>query len=240
MPNNYFQFKQFTIHQPNSAMKVTTEACLLGSLLPAVDTAQHCIIDALDIGAGTGLLSLMYAQINPQAIIDAVEIDDGAFKDLCNNFQDSKFQAQLKSYHSSIFNFQTNKKYQLIFSNPPFFFNHLQSSSSVRNLAMHSNHLELNLLTEWCTNHLADSGMIVFLLPLAPDKKYEKMFALSGLHISKRVLLHQSEQHAAFRQIIYVGFKQPSSIQEDVIMIKQNGAYSDAFKTLLSPFYLKL
>lgn len=117
MPNTYFQFKQFRIDQDQTAMKVTTEACILGAWVDEQIPPQT----VLDIGTGTGLLALMLAQKFPQAEIDAVEIDQGAFTQAHANFHSSPWPERLQVFHQRIQDFDPGKKYDLIISNPPFF-----------------------------------------------------------------------------------------------------------------------
>ena len=119
MSNNYFQFKQFTIHQDKCAMKVCTDACLFGAFV-ANEIQDKTINHILDIGAGTGLLSLMLAQ-KSNAAIDAVEIDKSTYEQAEENISQSSWKEKITVYNSGIADFYSNYKYDLIISNPPFF-----------------------------------------------------------------------------------------------------------------------
>ncbi|MBP6411549.1 MAG: methyltransferase, partial [Pseudarcicella sp.] len=126
--NNFFRFKQFVVHQSLSGMKVTTEACLLGAKVP-VENCKHI----LDIGSGTGLLSLMMAQ-RTQACITGVEIDEKAYQQSVENSKKSPFYSQIVFLNQSIQRFSETQMallqrqyFDLIVSNPPFFTNHLQT-----------------------------------------------------------------------------------------------------------------
>ena len=120
-------------------MKICTDACLFGAWLAAKNDNG---LKMLDIGSGTGLLSLMLAQ-KTTAAIDAVEIDEAAYTQTVENFAVSPWKDRLQVFHRSIQEYtaafirEASTPYDLIFSNPPFFENHLKSSDPKRNLALH-------------------------------------------------------------------------------------------------------
>lgn len=119
MSNSYFQFKQFIIHQDACAMKVCTDACLFGAWV-ANKVQKLKPNSVLDVGAGTGLLSLILAQ-KTDAIIHAVEIDDEAAKQAEDNFKSSPWSNRIKIINQPVQNIKITGKYDFILSNPPFF-----------------------------------------------------------------------------------------------------------------------
>ena len=128
MSNSYFQFKQFIIHQDRCAMKVTTDACLFGAWVAEEDKSEKIITkNVLDIGTGTGLLSLMYAQKNSLANIDAIEIDEDAYIQAKENVAASPFAERINIIHDDIKRFTFSKKYDCIISNPPFYEKEIRS-----------------------------------------------------------------------------------------------------------------
>ena len=111
MANTYFQFKQFTVEQQNCAMKVCTDACLFGAILAdKIYRAQNKVSKLLDIGTGTGLLSLQVAQKNSISI-DAVEIDQDSFEQAQQNFINSPWNERVSIFNTDILDFNSDKKY---------------------------------------------------------------------------------------------------------------------------------
>src|SRR5690606_23546709 len=132
--NKAFQFKQFTIEQDRCAMKIGTDGILLGAWVELKDPYS-----ILDIGAGTGVIGLMMAQRSDAGLIDAIEIDDDAYEQCVDNFENSPWNDRLFCYHASLNEFaeemKDEEKYDLIISNPPFYTEVFKGSDEVRNLA---------------------------------------------------------------------------------------------------------
>jgi tRNA1Val (adenine37-N6)-methyltransferase len=143
MGNSWFQFQQFRIHQDRCAMKISTDAVLLGTLTEA----EHPV-KILDIGTGTGVIALMLAQRFPSSWVDAVEIDQDAAEQAAENFRESQYAGRLGIFQGRIQDFPEEEKFDLIVSNPPFFPDHLKSTDSKRNKALHTDELSFSELVE--------------------------------------------------------------------------------------------
>eukprot|EP01136_Pigoraptor_vietnamica_P012822 Opistho-1_new@53158 len=117
MSNHYFQFKQFTIHQDKCAMKVSTDACIQGAWTPIANDVVH----VLDIGTGTGLLSLMLAQRNSNIHIDAIELDADAARQAQENISASPWADRVDVMQGDVTAYQFAKQYDMVICNPPFF-----------------------------------------------------------------------------------------------------------------------
>lgn len=228
MPNTYFRFKQFTVHQDKSAMKVCTDACLFGAWVANRTTAKRI----LDIGAGTGLLSLMLAQ-QSEAAADAVEIDEHAFEQAEENFNASPWSGRLKVFHTSIQEF-AGVNYDLIISNPPFYKNDLKSDDRKRNLALHSEALNLEELVGSVKRLLADKGTFAILLPFHRAVYFEDLAEKNKLYANEKVLVKQSPAHDYFR-VMYLlsNIELPSETVQSEIVIND-----PIFKELLKEYYL--
>ena len=238
--NTFFQFKQFTIHQDQCAMKVCTDSCLFGAWLNDwIVNAKPTISKALDIGTGTGLLSLMIAQ-NHAFDIDAVEIDESAFNQASQNVANTAWNNQINIKHTSLQDFKPKKKYDFIFSNPPFYENDLKSIDSSKNLAKHDNGLSLETLVAFIAENIAHNGFAALLLPFHRKKYIEDLLKDFSFSIVAQTLVKQSTSHNQFRTMILFS-KQPVMLQENEINIyEQQNLYSNAFVQLLKGYYLHL
>jgi len=201
MANKYFQFKQFTIHQDNCAMKVCTDACLFGALVQPPDPLNGELA-VLDIGTGTGLLSLMYAQRNTVAIIDAIEINPAAALQAQQNFDASNWKDRLNIINADAKAFSNQKKYDLIISNPPFFEDDLRSRNESKNAAKHDASLTLQELLTIVSERLTINGSFAVLLPHHRVNYFENEALLHGLHAYRKVLVRQTPGHELFRGIL--------------------------------------
>ena len=236
MSNNYFSFKQFTVWQSDCALKVCTDACLFGAWVAAhvKDDAPSSI---LDIGTGTGLLSLLLAQKNPAAQIDAVEIDAAAAAQASSNALATVWN--IKVHNSAIENF-SGARYQHIISNPPFFSNDLKSDDALRNTAMHSTTLTLASLFTCVVNLLDKGGSFSVLIPYARATELEKLAAQFGLVIFKKALVQQTPNHDPFRAMYIFSSAITSPAVVEQIIIKENEQYTAGFAAYLKDYYLFL
>lgn len=241
MANSYFQFKQFTIHHDRCAMKVTTDACLFGSLLPA--SFKGAAVSALDIGTGTGLLSLMFAQKNPTAVIDAIEMDDGAAEQAAENVAASPWSNRIKIIRADAREFDYRKKYDVIISNPPFYEKELKGDNKKKNLAHHNEGLLLPELTEIIKKNLAPGGRFYLLLPFKRNEEVKKLFMGHRLPVQQVTYVRQSVRHDYFRMMLE---GKPGTGEETVTMIgdisikDDKDLYTPEFVRLLKDFYLHL
>ena len=238
MPNNYFKFKQFTIQQEDCAMKVCTDACLFGAYV-ADQVKVKAAATILDIGTGTGLLSLMLTQKVP-ASIDAVEIDAAAFKQAQDNFEKSPWKERLTVFNKNILQFEPGKKYDCIISNPPFFENDLKSSDNNKNNAKHDTSLTLEQLLTVAKKHLNDDGIFAVLLPYHRVDYFIEAANAYEFHLIKKVLIKQTDKHDYFRGILIFS-KQSTLLSEETITIKNSAdKYAVRFAELLKDYYLYL
>jgi tRNA1Val (adenine37-N6)-methyltransferase len=241
MANHYFQFKQFTVQQEYCAMKVCTDACLFGAWVAAqikTDSLAAINESILDIGTGTGLLSLMLSQ-QMQVDIDAIEIDAAAAKQAAENFSAASFKPNIQLIHANAKEWTAEKKYTFIISNPPFFENDLMSGNDKKNLALHGTELTLENLIAIIAKNLTITGSFALLIPYF-RKDYLVALALkNGFHLLRDLSVKQTPNHAFFRSCLIFGRTIKTPLFEEII-IQNNGVYTAQFSALLQPYYLAL
>lgn len=238
MSNQFFQFKQFTVHQEHVAMKVTTDACLFGAV---VDTADAETI--LDIGTGTGLLALMLAQ-RSQANIHAVEMAEAAFLKAKENIDNTGWRNRITVHHADIRTFPetgTLEKFDLIISNPPFFTNHLRSKNEKKNVARHTDMLSPEELLKVVLQLLnKQKGVFHLLLPPKEMEYFTAIAAAQNLLPERKLSVRNFTDSEVFRIISSFSFS-PSTLQtDDIVIWSTPGNYSERFTELLRPYYLNL
>ena len=240
MSNNYFQFKQFNIEQQNCSMKVCTDACLLGAFA-AKGISQQGSEEArvLDIGTGTGLLSLMIAQKN-NSIIEAVEIEAAACSQAKQNFEDSPWGDRLNIFNTDIAAVRPGKKYHHIISNPPFYEDDLLSNNENKNRAKHDLSLTLKDLLKNVNELLKEGGIFWVLLPFHRLGYFENEASEIGLCSIQKMLVRQTNSHPYFRGILALSKNKNSLIFSELQIKEATGVYTEGFVDLLKEYYLFL
>lgn len=217
-------------------MKVTTLACIQGGWLPKFKPTK-----ALDIGAGTGLLSHMTAQ-KYQCEIDAVEIEADTFAQLVENTAQNPWKSTINCIHENIMDFanHTSKQYDFIISNPPFFQNQLQSTDSKINQARHGMSLEIQDLLRISAELITTSGQMSILLPPYETEKLSELSKPFSLFISNQLVIHDSEKKPPKAIVTILSRNTSNPIIEKLIIKNANGDYSRQFVALLKDYYLSL
>jgi tRNA1Val (adenine37-N6)-methyltransferase len=240
MPNNYFEFKQFTVWQQHTAMKVCTDSCIFGASLPLLNANEQVIKNVLDIGTGTGLLSLMYAQLNNQATITALEIEPSACKQAIENINNSIFKNHITVLEADILKWHTTTLFDLIIVNPPFYENEWQSNDLLKNAAHHSTLLSMNELVATFNNLMQQHTICAMLIPTKRLQAITKLLHNNELYIKEITTVYANEKMNDFRSIIFFQKKIATSTIQNTLTIKENNNYTHTFTALLQPFYLKL
>ena len=242
MSNHFFQFKQFKINQDQCAMKVSTDACVFGAFVAKHEHALNPS-NALDIGSGTGLLSLMLAQKLTNTKIDAVEFDIKAAQQCKENFRESSWTSILTVFQESIqvFSNTSNSKYDLIICNPPFFPNHLKSSNTARLHARHTDLLSFDDLLSSVEMLLADRGNFYGLLPTDQLMVFLSLAASFGFMCSHVLHIRERTENKNKRTVFKLQRKTTETLfakSEELVIRDNQGNYSSEFSQLLKDYYL--
>jgi tRNA1Val (adenine37-N6)-methyltransferase len=237
MPNNYFQFKQFRIEQGQSAMKVTTEACLFGAWVANLDLQPTRM---LDIGTGTGLLALMLAQ-RVDCPIDAIELDENAATQASTNFKESTWSERLNLIHGDVREYagKSIDRYDLVFSNPPFYAHHLLSGKA-KDKALHQETLSQQELLDAADRLLTEEGLLAVLYPVYESAKFEKLAKTKRLYRQYRLSIQDSPGRPRMREVCLYSRRQSTIIEEDITIKTSSGEYTNEYKELLKGYYLGL
>ncbi len=233
-----FQFKEFTVHQDKTAMKVGTDGVLLGAWV----TLNKNIQSALDIGTGTGLIALQIAQRGEIETIDALEIEPNAYEQAVENFENSDWGDRLFCYHASLQEFvkEIDDKYDLIISNPPYYNDTFKALNKNRALARHTQSLSFEELLSATAKLLSKTGTCAFIIPFHEERSF-LAFAKKNQLFPQRITRVKGNLKTDFkRSLLQLSFsKTTSEINELTIEIERH-IYTKAYKILVEDFYLNL
>ncbi|MCW8347884.1 methyltransferase [Vibrio sp. ZSDZ65] len=230
-----FAFKQFKIHSGGAGMPVSTDGVMLG----AWATFQHTD-PILDIGVGTGLLTLMLAQRYPEGIIYAIDIENSAIEDATNNVAHSQWQDRIHIIKGDILRHNFEHAFSGIICNPPYFNSGEQAALQQRATARHTSSLNHTELLSRCYQLLNNDGEASFILPITEGEHFITIAQNKGWFLSRRCLVRPTQTKPVSR-ILFTLRKQETPITEEQLVIHSpHGGYSDAFIQLTGDFYLKM
>ena len=242
MSNEYFRFKQFSVCQDRCAMKVGTDGVLLGAWAPLSQARR-----ILDIGTGTGIISLMAAQRAPQATIDAVELDEMAASQARENFDNSPWSSRLAVHQCSIQEYVADRAgegavlYDFIVSNPPFFEESTMAPEERRRMARSAGaSLPLSDLFRCVSGLLADGGKFALIYPPTSDSSVQMAAALCRMSV-ECVCEVKTVEHKPVKRIMALFGRGGggASLRREVLSMRiPGGDYSPAYKALTGDFYL--
>ena len=253
-----FYFKKFAIRHTDSAMKVNTDGVLLPALVSVLPTNSE-LFRVLDIGTGTGVISLIIAQRLAQLHkadfeICAIDIDADAAKEAQFNFENSDWSQNLKSEHISLQSFLTrfksdsnhkceraNSKFSLIISNPPFFTNSLQAPSQRRTDARHNNALPFSDLIKGAFELIEEDGVFAVVLPADAGDPFIDLAKKHGLYPQRLCRVKTLAEKLEKRYLIEFSKNKKASFSEETLVMQLSGGkyYTPEYCQLVENFYLK-
>ena len=233
-----FQFKQFSVAQDRCAMKVGTDAVLLG----AWSALDHMPNTILDIGSGTGILALIMAQRSTAELIDALEIDADAYEQCVHNFETSDWGDRLFCYHASLDEFvdEIEDTYDLIISNPPFYTDHFKSRNEARNKARFEDALPFEELLTSVSKLLSVTGQLNVIIPFSEEINFISLAKNVDLYPIRILRVRGQEESPVKRSLISFTFQENKiEVSELTIEITRHH-YTLEYINLTKDFYLKL
>lgn len=229
-----FKFKQFHVEDGRCAMKTGTDGVLLGAW-----TAVPCSGTVLDVGAGSGVISLMIAQRTPCDVkVEAVEVDAEACHDCAANFEASPWASRLKVTNADFLAIKNDADYSLIVSNPPFFNGQLKAPDASRAKARQGDSLNYISLIRRASQLLNASGKLAFISHYCDTGQIVFEAELCGLHVARRCDVISVQGKSPIR-ILWELHKQPAQeIRTQLVIRHEDGTYTSQYKQLTSDFYL--
>jgi len=243
-----FFFKQFSVKQDISAMKVNTDGVLLGAWcsLPAIPAGESSV-KIIDVGTGTGVIALMIAQrlqsAGLLASITGIDSDIPSAEEARENFRESLWSDSLKSFPVSFKEYQMKlaEKIDLVVSNPPYFNNSLKAPCNRRSNARHTDNLSFSELIECSSKILSPGGLFSVILPKEAEMEFVSIANSNSLFLSRicRVSTINGENERRVMMEFVKGIA--GSINEERLSVQEspNGSYTSRYRTLTGDFYLK-
>mgnify|MGYP002508209572 CR=1 FL=1 len=216
-------------------MKVGTDGVLLGAWC-ACDASQRIA----DIGTGTGLIALMCAQRNASATIDAIEIDHSAAECARENISRSSWGDRIRVIETAIQDFDTEERYDLIVSNPPYFQASLKNPNQQRATARHTDSLSYEELIAHAARLLKDSGVLALILPIEAESEIRTLAEHNRLYPTHITHIHSKPNKPAKRLLIALSKQEQS--EEPLIRTfyieSESAPRSPEYQDLTRDFYL--
>ena len=224
-----FRFQQFDIQQNADVFRVGTDAVLLGALAN-VSKAKN----VLEIGTGTGIVSLMIAQRNLEAKILAIDINSEAVNISQANFSNSPFSDRIKSQLQDLKNFETEEKFDLIISNPPYF----EINSSEKDILARQR-LELNFsdLIKKSSQLLSENGLFSIIIPIDSEKEFNQICSNNNLFLQRKVIIKGIKTSEPKRLVLEYSFTESETKVENFVIEKSPRVYSDEYLELTKDFH---
>lgn len=225
-----FQFQQFTVQQDEKVFRVGTDAVLLGSL-SSVDHKTNI----LEVGSGSGIISLMLAQRNSEAKILALDLDENAFNLTKLNFEDAQFHSRLKVLHRDFKHFKTDEKFDFIISNPPYF---EENDSEKDKIARQTVELSFENLIEKSKSLLTQNGILSVIIPSDSANLFDKTAVKNQLFLNRRVNIYGQQSGVLKRTIVEVSVKKSKPKIEEFTIEKSPRKYSDQYLEATKDFHV--
>lgn len=236
-----FKFKEFTVHQNKTAMKVGTDGVLLGS---------WCFVDdyldtILDVGSGTGVIALMLAQRSDSMTIDAVELDENAYEQTVENFEQSDWGDRLYCYNATFQEFadeiaEEEETYDLIVSNPPFYTDDFETDDLARNKARFTSSLSFDDLISGVVKILSTNGKFATIIPFKEEENFVSLAKAKNLFLNRVCHVQGNVASEIKRSLMEFSLHESAIKKEHLIIEIERHQYTNEYVNLTKDFYLKM
>lgn len=215
-------------------MKVGTDSVLLG----AWANCSNCK-NVLDVGTGTGILSLMIAQ-RCNAYITGIEIDKDAFSQAKENIENSPWKERMHIVHSSLQEFISSiEKYDLVISNPPFFQDSLKAPEKPRTQARHNETLNPEEIINYTIKHLSVKGRLAIIWPVEQGEKFTELAFEKNLFCQRITFVKPNPTKPPHRLLMEFGWKNTKLLSNEItIETGTRHHYTEEYKNMTKDFYL--
>lgn len=219
-------------------MKIGTDGVLLGAWV-SIKGKPYSI---LDIGAGTGIIALQLAQRSKAEMVDAIEIDENAYEQCVDNFENSPWGDRLFCYHAALDEFveEIDDKYDLIISNPPFYSEDYKTTDEARDMARFNDALPFDELIESASQLLSDEGIFAVIIPRKEEEYFIKMASEVNLFPNRICRVRGTETVEEKRSMLEFSFEKISPKMENLTIETSRHNYTEEYKNLVQDFYLKM
>lgn len=225
-----FRFQQFEVQQSSEVFRVGTDAVLLGIL-----SNVHQARDILEVGTGSGIIALMLAQRNSEANILGIDINLEAVQISQDNFYNSPFADRVQSQHQDFKNFETEKRFDLIVSNPPYF----ETNSSKKDiLARQRLELDFSDLIQKASELLSGQGLFSVIIPIDSEKQFSQICSDNLLCLQRKVIIKGINTAKPKRVVLEYSFQKSEVTEEYFVIEKSPRVYSDEYLELTKDFHL--
>ena len=233
-----FKFKQFTVKQDRCAMKIGTDGVLLG----AWTSVKHNPFSVLDIGSGTGILSLMIAQRSHAEQIEAIEIDDDAYEQCSENFENSPWNDRLFCYHASLLEFveEVEDAFDLIICNPPFYSEDYKTENKSRDLARFNDAMPFKHIIYAVAHLLAEDGLFSIVIPRKEEDDFVALANTVGLYPQRILHVRGNPDTEVKRSLIEFSYTENEVETSELIIETERHNYTKDYINLTKDFYLKM
>lgn len=231
-----FEFKDFSVHQANSPLKVSTDAILLGSTVK-IDKPNASL---LDVGTGNGVIALLLASRYATITIDAIDPHPGACQDAQHNFENAVFANRLRLFCTNLATHDQRLKYDIIVSNPPYFIDGLRSENEAMQEAKHLSISTFHALLHDMKNRLESSGNLWLIL--APESGNEAITYLQkeGLYLRNKLRFHANSTKLDKRWVLCFAFEKSVVEQQAFFIRNLDGTYHDDYKKLAGAYHNRM